>query len=275
MRHAWLEELCPDATVLHLDDELPSEPHEHPDFWALWIAAIRRLVPAGPDVVVSSETYGDELARRLGARHVCFDLSRTRVPISATAVRKDPLGAWPYLPPPVRAYYARRVAIYGPESTGKTTLAATLAERYATVWCPEFARAHLDLKGGPVEPADIPLIAQGQIAAEDRLARQANRVLFCDTELSTTVIYAEHYFGACPGWLRVEAMARRYALYLLLDVDVPWVPDPQRDLGHSRDEMFARFRAALDARGARYEVISGSWDQRLSRACAAIDRLLG
>ena len=274
LRHAWMSELCPDERVVHLDEELPQQPSEHPDFWRLWTAAILERVPA-PDVVFTSEDYGDELAARLGARHVCVDRPRSRVPISGRAVRKDPLAAWRFLPPPVRAHFARRVAVVGPESTGKTTLCATLAERYRTRWVPEFARAHLDVKGAPFAPEDVALIARGQVAAEDRLARECDRVLFCDTDLATTAIYAEHYFGAAPGWLRVAAMERRYALHLLCDVDVPWVPDPQRDLPHLRDAMLARFRAALDRRGGPTVVLSGSWDERLGRACAAIDRVLG
>jgi NadR type nicotinamide-nucleotide adenylyltransferase len=273
LRHAWMRELFPEADVVHVDEELPQEPAEDPRFWERWIAAVRRVVPRGPDLVFTSEDYGDELARRLGARHVCVDRARAQVPISGTSVRRDPLAAWPHLPPPVRAYFVKRVAVFGAESTGKTTLAEKLAARFGTVWVPEFARTYLDRKGPPVELADIEPIARGQIADEDRLARAADRVLFCDTELETTVIYSEQYFGVCPDWIRAEARRRRYDLYLLLAIDVPWVPDPWRDFGHAREALNARFRAALVGKAAPVVEIRGAWDERLEAATAAVARL--
>ena len=278
LRYAWMRELCaPDVDVVHVTDENPQEPHEHPDFWRIWTDTIRRAWRGpGPEVVFSSEGYGDELARRLGARHVAVDPGRAHVPISGTKVRADPLGNWEFLPPCVRAHFARRVAIVGPESTGKTTLAARLAEHYGTVWVPEYARGLLDRKpGGPTfVPADVPLIARGQLAAEDALARQANRVLFCDSDLITTRIYAEHYLGACPDWVARLGDERRYDLYLLTAADVPWVADPQRWAPDRRDEWEATFEQALASRGRPFAWIRGSWEQRFEAARAAVDALL-
>ena len=274
LRHAWMRELCPSAHVVHVDEELPQEPAESADFWPRWIAAIRRHVPRGPDLVFTSEAYGDELARRLGARHVAVDRERRRFPISGTRVRADPLAAWPFLPGPVRAHFVKRVAVFGSESTGKTVLAERLARTYGTVWVPEHARAYLDAKG-TLEPGDLDAIARGQVADEDRLARVAERVLFCDTELDTTVIYGEAYFGAVPAGLRAAAAARRYDLYLLCDIDVPWVADRWRDFGDRRAEMHARFVGALAKRTAPVQRIAGTWDERFASARSAVDALLG
>src|SRR5262249_51027668 len=159
LRFAWVQELYPDVQVRHCRDENPQYPHEHTGFWDIWVRSIRKFIPApGPDLVFTSESYGDELARRLGARHILWDLSRQRVPISATDIRENPYANWQYLPPPVRAYFTRRVVIYGPESVGKTTLAERLASHYQTAWVPEFARGYLDDKGAWVEASDIPPI---------------------------------------------------------------------------------------------------------------------
>jgi NadR type nicotinamide-nucleotide adenylyltransferase len=144
LRAAWMRELCPQAQVLHSAEEHPVD-FGDPAVWALWIGAIRRVLPAGPDLVFSSEAYGDELARRLGARHVAVDRERRAVPVSATRIRAAPLANWEYLPPCVRPHYALRVAIVGAESTGKTTLARELAARRRTAWVPEFARAYLEI----------------------------------------------------------------------------------------------------------------------------------
>lgn len=104
LRAGWLGELHPAVTVVHVPTTLVTD-WDDPDTWARWIALIRSVVPKGPDVVFSSEPYGDEVARRLGARHVCVDAGRHEVPISATAIRSDPLAHLDRLAPPVRAWY--------------------------------------------------------------------------------------------------------------------------------------------------------------------------
>lgn len=273
LRYEWVNELYPDVNVQHCMDENPQYPHEHPDFWNIWVASIRKFIPEGPDVVFTSEEYGDELARRLGAQHILCDLSRSSVPVSATRIRENPYENWQFIPEPVRPYFAKRIVIYGPESTGKTTLAEKLAQYYNTVWVPEFARSYLDEKGVWVELSDIPIIAKGQIAGEDKLAQQANRLLICDTELITTCVYSRHYFGECPAEVLQKADERQYDLYLLLDIDVPFVADWQRPDADSREEFFTIFRGELDRRGRRYKVISGSYEERFIQAVKAIDSL--
>jgi NadR type nicotinamide-nucleotide adenylyltransferase len=274
LRAAWVADMCPRARVVHVRDENPQEPHEHPDFWRIWTETIRRHVPAGPDVVFTSEGYGDELARRLGARHVPVDRARELVPTSGTAIRQRPLAHWRYLPPPVRPYFVKRVVVFGPESTGKTTLARDLARHYETVWVSEYARGYLDHKGVRFEPEDFPRFVSGQHAAEDALARQANRVLFCDTDALTTVIFHRLFYGTAPAPLVEAADSRRYDLYLVLDVDVPWVADPQRDSPGDREALRDLYLSELRTRDRPHLLVSGSWAERFDAACAAVDRLL-
>lgn len=165
----------------------------------------------------------------------------------------------------------RRVVVIGSESTGKTTLARRLAERAGTVWVPEYARIWLDAKGAALDATDVEPIARGQIAAEDEGASKARELLVLDTSILSTVVYAEHYYGACPDWIVREAHARRDGLYLLTDIDVPWVEDPQRDRGGRRVEMHALFVDALESRGRPYVLVHGDWDQRWRIACEAVD----
>jgi NadR type nicotinamide-nucleotide adenylyltransferase len=274
LRYRWMRELLPDCQVCHIMDELPQEPADHPDFWQLWRQAIRQQLPTGPDFVFASEAYGWKLAEVLGARFIPVDIGRSLVPVSGTAIRNAPLKHWQFLPSCVRPYFVKRVCIFGPESTGKSIIAEKLAAHYNTVWVSEFARGLLESKSGRCDPDDIPLIARGQMAAEDALARQANRLLICDTDLVTTTIWSNVLFGSCPPWIEAEADRRQYDLYLLLDVDVPWIDDEQRYLPHARREFFERCESELRRRQRPYAVIRGSWEARFDQATAAIDQLL-
>ena len=167
----------------------------------------------------------------------------------------------------------RRVVVIGSESTGKTTLARRLAERYRTVWVPEYARAWLDAKGSPLDEGDVERIARGQISAEDEAAWKARELVVLDTSILSTVVYATHYYGACPAWIVREAHARHDGLYLLTDIDVPWVADPQRDRGGRRAEMHALFVEALESRALPYIVVRGDWDERWRIACTAVEAM--
>jgi NadR type nicotinamide-nucleotide adenylyltransferase len=130
------------------------------------------------DAVFTSESYGDELARRLGARHVCVDQPRAKFPISGRAIRADPMAHWDFIPRQARAWFARRVAIVGPESSGKSTLAERLARHFGTMHVPEYGRDYCLTR--PAESLTLPdfeAIAWGQATLEDELAHDANRVL--------------------------------------------------------------------------------------------------
>jgi NadR type nicotinamide-nucleotide adenylyltransferase len=274
VRFHWMRELFPFDNVVHLTDELPQEPGEHPDFWALWKASLERILPCRPDFVFASEGYGAKLAEVLGGTFVPVDGARSAVPISGTAIRTDPLRHWHFIPRCVRPWFVRRVCIFGPESTGKTTLAQQLADHFATVMVPEYARTLLESQGGRHTEADMVRIARGQIASEEALARNAHGVLICDTDALTTTIWSEVLFGRCNDWLLVQAEKRPYDLYLLLDVDVPWVGDPVRYLPEERKGFFDRCRQALESRGRRYVIIQGTWEQRFARARAAVEEVL-
>jgi NadR type nicotinamide-nucleotide adenylyltransferase len=168
--------------------------------------------------------------------------------------------------------------VTGSESTGKTTLASDLAQHFDTVWGPEFARTYLDEKiarsGLPLDEHDVEPIARGQIGVEDRAIAQARGLAVLDTDLVSTGIYARHYYGNCPAWIEQAARERRGDLYLLCDIDVPWVADPARDRPHLRAHMHRLFVDALDALGARYLTIRGSWAERRTTAIAAVNEAL-
>jgi HTH-type transcriptional repressor of NAD biosynthesis genes len=276
LRYEWVRRMFPDARVVHVTEELPQEPAEHPDFWSIWRDVCRRAAPDGVDYVFASEPYGWKLAEVLGACFVPVDLGRQLFPISGTMVRQAPLRHWAMLPEVVRPYFVKRVCVFGPESTGKSTLARDLAKEFDTVYAWEYARPLLDPQGGKCYEADIPRIVRGQVATEEALAARANRVMFCDTDVLTTTVWSDVLFGGTPGWIRELAEQRTYDLYLVTDVDVPWVDDSQRFFSEQRvrREMFDRFLSALTSRGRKYEVVRGDWPTRFATACASVRRLL-
>jgi NadR type nicotinamide-nucleotide adenylyltransferase len=166
------------------------------------------------------------------------------------------------------------VVVSGSESTGKTTLAGDLASHYGTAWAPEFAREYLERKGSPLDDSDVEPIARGQMAGEDEAATRASGLLILDTDLVSTVVYSRHYYGRCPEWIAEAARSRLADLYLLLQPDVPWVPDGNlRDRPAARHELHELFHYALQAFGARYVEIGGSWAERKRRALVSTDAL--
>ena len=276
LRYAWLCEMYPQANVVHVTDENPSYPHEHPDFWQIWTNTIRRHTDAPPDAVFTSEDYGAELAHRLGAQHVLVDIDRRNFPVSGTQLRANPLAYWEFIPLAVRPYFVKRVAITGPESTGKTSLAAQLAEHFATVWTPEYGREYVDA-GRALEDLtidDLAAIARGQQASEARQARAANRILFCDTDLLMTTLWSRHFFQTCPAWLETAARAAHYDLTLLLAPDVAWVDDPQRVGAQFSEKFYEELKRKLTAYGRNFTEITGSYETRFTQAVRAVESLL-
>lgn len=172
-----------------------------------------------------------------------------------------------------------RIAIFGTESTGKTSLAERLAAHFAAPWSPEFARQFWDTHEGRIEATDLDAIARGQIANEETAAAQARRVVFCDTELITCTLWNDALFpGRCPAWVRTtaDARAKGFALYLLCDADVPFVPDPQRCFPdpEAREKARKLWRDALVSRGLPFVEIRGEWATRERTAITAVERIL-
>jgi HTH-type transcriptional repressor of NAD biosynthesis genes len=274
-RVAWMRELFPGDHVVHLTDENPQDPSEHPDFWAIWRASLERVLPARPDVVFASETYGQQLAEVLGARFVPVDPARAAIPVSGTAIRADPMRHWEHLPRCVRPHFVRRVSVVGPESTGKTTLAKRLAERFRTAWVPEWARSVLEHRGGSLRGLDWSEIVRGQVASEEALARDANRLLVCDTDPIVTPIWAETLLGACPPGLADDAAPHgRYALTLLTDADVPWVADVVRYRPQGGAAFRARCEEELRRAERRYVVLRGGWEEREAHAVRLLEEMV-
>ncbi|HEX2205706.1 MAG TPA: AAA family ATPase [Longimicrobium sp.] len=284
LRKAWLEEIHPGAEVHLVPDELDDDAGQ----WARFTVA---HLGRAPDVVFSSEDYGPRFSAFMGARHVMVDRDRAAFPVSGTRVRSSPLDHLEWLEPCVRAWFVRRVVLIGAESTGKTTLARMLAERYGTRWVEEYGREYWEAKmargvpEGPygaagAEPSvawtsdEFVHIAAEQQRREELLAREADRVLLCDTNAFATGTWHERYLGRRDPRVDAVGLRDRVDLYLLAEPDFPFVQDGWRDGERIRDWMHAAFVEQLAAQPAPVVRLRGPLERRVAEAAAAIDALL-
>ena len=167
-----------------------------------------------------------------------------------------------------------KIAIVGPESTGKSTMSAFLAEHYHTVWVPEYARDYCEkLTETPTWQDEINMF-YGQLALEQELLPQANHILICDTTFITVKIWSDYTFGRSPQEVLDELRKHPYDLYLLLNIDLPWQEDPLRDFPHMRGHFMEIWYKELNALNANYILIEGTGEQRYANAVAAVDNFL-
>lgn len=169
----------------------------------------------------------------------------------------------------------KRILILGPESTGKSTLAADLANHFDEPWVPEYAREYLEKINHPYQFEDLLEIGKGQVAIEDNLAEKGNNFLFCDTDLRVIHIWSEHRFGKTDTWVLDEIARRTYDLILLTDTDLPWTPDPLREYPEleMRQYFFKKYLQLAEESGFPFLIVSGNQQTRLQTALEAIEKL--
>jgi len=167
-----------------------------------------------------------------------------------------------------------KIAIVGPESTGKSTMSSYLGKYYNTIWVPEFARGYCEKLTDPPTWQDEINMFYGQVALEDELLPKASRLLICDTTFITVKIWSDHTFGKTPREVLDELPKRPYDLYLLLNIDLPWEEDPLRDFPHLREHFMDVWYKELTELNANYKVISGTGPERYAHAVKAIDEFL-
>jgi NadR type nicotinamide-nucleotide adenylyltransferase len=172
-----------------------------------------------------------------------------------------------------------KVVLYGPESTGKTTLSKQLAEYYKTLWVPEYAREYLqdkwDREQKTCEPKDLLPIAEGQMRLENEMTAEAQQLLICDTDLLETKVYSEaYYLGYSDPILEKYALKNKYDLYFLTNIDTPWEKDDLRDKPNEREKMYLYFKDTLEKYHRNFVILKGDKETRLKKAIYHIDKLL-
>jgi HTH-type transcriptional repressor of NAD biosynthesis genes len=304
-RVAWLQEACvdlPAVTVVGVADDAPVD-YRSQIAWTAHVevmaAALRANGLPSPDVVVSSESYGERLAAEFGAVADLYDPARSGVSVSGTAVRADLIGRWGQLPAPVRLGLATRIIVVGAESTGTTTLAEQLLEHYRSIpgngemkaveeFGREFTYRLYDearaaaISDGRAMPAVEDLvwttdhfteIAAEQTRREDAAAL-AHPLVIADTDAFATMLWERRYVGPDSHGAKRAATVElpRRALYLVTDyVGVPFDQDGWRDGEHIRATMHDWFVDELTAAGHSWVLLRGSPSERLDYAVRAVD----
>ncbi|MBJ6369665.1 AAA family ATPase [Snuella sedimenti] len=171
-----------------------------------------------------------------------------------------------------------KVVLFGPECTGKTILAKQLAAHYQTLWVPEYSRLYAEEKAAnnqELTRTDVLAIARGQMALENKLAKQVKKLLICDTDLLETKVYSANYYnGYVPKILDKFAIENQYDLYFLTNIDIPWEADGIRDKPNEREGMFKAFQKALIENKRPYVLLEGNKKERLEVAVKHIDELM-
>lgn len=166
----------------------------------------------------------------------------------------------------------KKIVVIGPESTGKSTLSEALAAALGALWVPEYAREYLEALSRPYTRDDLKMIAMGQLAAEDALAARATNYLVCDTDLYVIKVWSEHKYGHCDDAILQQIAHRRYDLYLLTDIDIPWQDDPLREhpAPGQRRYFYEIYHNIVEQSGVPFTIVHGSAEQRLQQALAAV-----
>jgi NadR type nicotinamide-nucleotide adenylyltransferase len=277
IRSGWIKKTFPglNVRILHHDASLDSGTTALSKVWAELTV---KFLGFSPDVVFSSENYGERYSKFMGSKHFLVDLERKNIPISATKVRSDINKYWDYLPPATQEYFLQKIVIVGAESTGTTTLAKDLANHYHTAWAPEYGRLYYEGRMYSPKSSDWTTdefihIAKSQNDLEDALAQKANRFLICDTDAYATTLWHERYLGTESPELEKIIKSEKPLLYIVTDIDIPFVQDGTRDGEHIRSKMHRRFVEKLEANHLNYIIVSGSKKKRLAEAVKEIEAL--
>ena len=272
LRLQWLQQIFPEADVL-----ITPEDHADNDSFG-WAEKTKQLLGFIPDKVFSSEDYGEPYARHLGSQHVSFDPRREQVPISGTAIRKDPYRYWEYLHPSVRAHYLKKIALVGAESCGKTTLGNALAKEFGAYIVPEYGRFYWDAKqfagDDPIwSTEEFVHIAEKQNESENHFALRTNKILICDTNSFLTGIWHRRYLGFYSPEVDQISSTKQYDLVLFCPANIPFVQDGTRDGEFIRADMSRWVNERLSENGVPFITMEGRPEERLSVAADAVKKL--
>ena len=283
LRWSWLQMIYSgykNVRIIHCEDENPQKPEECASvddfYYDYWVPSVYNRINS-LDVVFTSEEYGDEFAEYLQVEHVLVDLERKKHPVSGTLVRNDAFAMWEHIPDVVKSFFTKRIVVVGPESTGKSTLVKNLATHYTSTYVSEYGRTYTE----KVKPAtELNIDDFFEIASQHNdilLETHMNiesKYLFIDTDAITTKLFGEMYIDGYED-TRVDRIINHqwFDLYLLMDIDIPWVDDGTRDFPNDRQRHFSKIKDELDRLGKNYVIINGDYNERFEKSKKEIEKL--
>jgi NadR type nicotinamide-nucleotide adenylyltransferase len=271
-RCAWIEQTLPGIRAHHVG-VAPARYAPDSEKVMFWARALRESF-GRVDRIIGSQPITHELAVAIGAHATVLDPYSFAIPVRSAEIRAAPNRHWQFLPRAVRTHFQKRLTLVGPESTGKSTVAARLASDFGGPVVPEFGRPfEVFRQSGGYRAWELVEIARTHVAHRRALAGLAGPVVFEDTDPLLTAVWAEMLLGHSVP--EVEALIELPDRYLLLDTDMEWTDDPLRYFAATdeRARFFALIRAKLDRYGASYAVVSGSMADRIATASAEAERL--
>ena len=273
-RIQWVKKEYPTAIVLTQSHPLPQDPSETPEFWNIWRETLCALLTEKIDAVFASETYGERLAKELNAEFIMVDCERQQVPVSATSIRSDIIRNWHYLSDSAKVDLMTTVCVFGPESTGKSTLTKQLAEYFEAPYVDEYAETVIRSQNGDITFHDMELIVRGHHENIQCAKSMLPPILFVDTDAIASKIWSNVLFGKESPVIEEFIAKQDFTHYLLLDVDLPWQDDVHRYRPNERKGFFARCKQELECRNKSYSVITGNGEERTQNAVTIVRQLL-
>ena len=270
-RHSWLKQVVPaNVKIILTKDDLPAENEP-------WAERCLEILPRSPDLVFSSEDYGEPWAQLMRAKHFLVDRDRTEFPISGSEIRKDLGEHFHWLVPSAKEDLCRKFVMVGAESTGKTTMAEALAKKLNTVWVPEHGRWYWEgrryLKDQSWSTDEFFRIAKAQINLQKDLARLVSKgILICDTDALVTAVWHQRYLSKFDKLENFMSFNDLPDLYLICCPDFDWIQDGTRESKDYRLTMHETIIRYVKQTGIEYLLLEGAHEKRFEDAINAIKK---
>lgn len=267
----------PNIKVIHHHANEPQYPQDHARFWNIWLKIVLTYAdPSRMDVVFSSEEYGNKFGELLGIKHECIDLDRKTIPISGTMVRNDIWSKWDYLPQETKRHFIKKIAIMGPESTGKTTMTKKLAEHYSCPSVLEYGREYCEQVKPDLNLTDQcfkNILVRHNANFKNAINRCDENIIICDTEHITTKIFYDMYVTT-PHQIDLDLIpVEEVDLRLVLYPDNVPVQDGTRKFLDTRMAHMNVIVNTLNERGLPFKVIMGDYDHKFEQCKKHIEDL--
>lgn len=270
------------VNVIHISEDLPQYPEESENFWDIWYHVIYDNVNVKIDALFSSENYGEKYSEILGCSNEIVDIERSHIKISGTEIRNNIIKNWEFLPEETKKFMSKKIAIVGPESTGKTTITKMLANKFNSEYQLEYAREYIDLKfGGEYDMTsfsieDIINISNGHMKRyKEKTNTCKTPFLFFDTELITTMSWSDLYFKKIPSSLYNMISDNKFDVFLLYTPEVSWVDDGTRKHKDYRDHHFNSILSLIREYGkSKVFIIEGNnYEERFNKSVSILESL--